>query len=160
MKLFPIACYEFTVMLCYLGDILAICGFCKEYMKISAIKEKWFLFLFFSGNMAVQIIFEVYPVNYLICSMVYYLIFAVLLFTLFQAEFEKRIVIFSMLLAVRRLFMEFFTSLLSGILLFCHYMIKGETRPVIQLWWEDCIILGLSYAAGIVVIYWWRPFIK
>ena len=52
MKLFPTICYEFAVMLCYLGNILAIRRFCKEYMKISSIKEKWFLFLFFSGSMA------------------------------------------------------------------------------------------------------------
>lgn len=155
MKLFPTICYEFAVMLCYLGNILAIRRFCKEYMKISSIKEKWFLFLFFSGSMAIQIIYVVYPVNYLIYSVVSHMLFAVLLFVLFQAEFEKKIVIFSMLLAMRTLVGDFCSSLLTSILLFCHYVVKGEVRPVIQLWWEECIIFGLSYAAGILVIYWW-----
>ena len=150
MKLFPAFCEIFVVFLCYLGDALAVRRFCKGYMKISSLGEKWFPFLLLFARMAIEIVYFVHPVSYLIYVMAEHVAFAVFIFILFQDALGKRILMVSFVLAVRTLLWYFCGSFLSALVLILHHIGKGEA--VIQLWWEECIIFSLAYIVEIIVL--------
>ena len=151
MNFLPIICGQLMIFLCCMGEAMAVQRFCREYLEISAIRSKMFIIFFLAGRMAIEAILSCYFIPFFLYSFIQNGIFAVLVLFLFQAETGKKVFILFLLILERRLLFEFFSSAFSSLLLFIQHIMGKE--PVMQIWWEECILSCLVYMAGIAVIY-------
>lgn len=136
----------------FLGYLWVANKFCKKILGASQKGEWLFLFFSFCGWIFGNIVGHLYSIPYIVSALIGSLYFMGLVVLLFRSDRKKRILAASMLIIVEKLAVNFFTSLLSCLVLFFLHTVKKIPEPFLNEW-ENGIICG-GYCFVILVICW------
>lgn len=113
--------------LCCLAYAIAAGRFCSQFLETSKVKEKLFIFIYFSGIMTFMAVYEYYNLPYIVYGLSEHCFFLGMTVLLFQAEMEKKLLTASILITVRTLVWGFCQSFFS-VLRWCRYMWRRGRR--------------------------------
>lgn len=139
-------------ILCFLGYICTVRKFCKEYLEISVLNEKLFMVLLFLGDILIIILNIRYPIPYIFLALMNHVILGGLVFLLFGGNWEKKILIVSVLITLTTLVENFCTSFFSYLILLWLHTVKNIETPFLDKR-ETNLILCISLIIAISVIY-------
>lgn len=125
----------------YLGYLLAANQFCKRYLKASIKNELLFVLFSFSGWLCLNILNRQYSISYMLFILISNLFFIGLIYLLFQANGEKKMLASALLSASVTLIGNFCDSFFSCIALFFCYLQKRSPEVFLDQWkiaWISC----------------------
>ena len=110
----------------------AICYFCRQYFKITVIKERLFLLFLFMALMLTVIIYMYNPFPYIILMLLYHIIIVGFVLLFFQADTGRKLLAASILIAVIRILGDFCESILCCSALFILHTAGGIEEPLLD----------------------------
>ena len=130
----------------------AISKFCKKHFEITVIKEVSFILLLFTAMLIVNMISTHYFIPHIICALLSHIILIGLVLLFFRAEFGKKILAASVLIAIITMLGDFCDSLLCFLTLYILHTVKGIPEPFIADW-HGYLITGIHIASVTLAIY-------
>ncbi len=134
----------------HLGYFWAADKFCKKYMETSGKKELMFVVFSFCGSLLLNGLQEWYGLPRILYLIFDHLLFAGLVFVLFQAEWEKKILISFMLMMIMTLVGNFFEAFFNCLALFFRHTVEKNPNLILNVWESgliDCASLCLVIVA-------------
>lgn len=136
----------------HLGYFLAADKFCKKYMETTGKKELLFVIFSFCGSMFLDGLYDWYAVHHIFFWMLDHILFAGLVFLLFRAEWEKKLLISSMLMLTMMLVGNFFEAFFSCLALFFRYTLEKDPNLILNVW-ESGLIECVSFCMVILAVH-------
>ncbi|MCH5258226.1 MAG: sensor histidine kinase [Lachnospiraceae bacterium] len=130
----------------------AISKFCKKHFETTVIREISFIVLLFTAMLIVNMISTHYFVPHIICALLSHIILIGLVLLFFRAEFGKKILAASVLIAIITMLGDFCDSLLCFLTLYMMHTVKGIPEPFLADW-HGYLITCIHIAAVTLTIY-------